>query len=168
MSWSVLVPLHSLARGPVRMRLEPGDAERAAAAEQLALAGLPELSAEVEVSPWLDGCEVRGRWRARVTQTCGVTLDPFDAALGGDFTVRAVPAGSPNAPSEAPEVELDIDSDDPPDILPGAEVDVAAYVIEHLALELDPFPRKPDAVFEAPEAEPEASPFAVLGRLRPQ
>ena len=41
------------------------------------------------------------------------------------------------------------------------------HVIEHLALEIDPFPRKPDAVFEPPATEEETSPFAVLKGLKP-
>lgn len=168
MSWSVLVPLHALARGPVQRTLEPDAEQRAEAATQLGVAAIPALSAEVTVAPWMDGCEVRGRWRGVVTQTCGVTLDLFDTDLQGDFTVRAVPAGSPHAPSEDPEIVVDLESDDPPDVLPHPEVDVAAYVVEHLALELDPFPRKPGAEFEPPEAEPEASPFAALLELKPK
>lgn len=168
MSWSVLVPLHALDRGVVRLQLSPGAAERAAAAAQLALPAIPELSAEVTIAPWMDGCEVTGRWRAVVTQTCGVSLELFDQPLAGDFVVRAVPAGSPHAPSEETEIELDLEGEDPPDVLSAPEVDAAAYVVEHLALELDPFPRKPDAVFEAPDAEARISPFSVLDKLRPQ
>lgn len=167
MSWSLRVPLNQLSRGSVAMVLAPTDAERALAAEQLAVIAIPVLTAEVSVAPWLDGCEVRGRWRGTVTQACGVSLDPFDTDLAGEFTVRAVPAGSANAPGKDPEIEISLDEDDPPDVLEAPEVDVAAYVVEHLALELDPFPRKPDAVFEAPPPEDNVSPFATLARLKP-
>ncbi|WP_236627552.1 hypothetical protein [Caulobacter sp. B11] len=44
---------------------------------------------------------------------------------------------------------------------------MSGYVIEHLALELDPFPRKPGAVFVAPPEPVELSPFAALKRLKP-
>jgi hypothetical protein len=52
--------------------------------------------------------------------------------------------------------------------LDGDRIDPAAYVVEHLALALDPFPRKPGAVFQPPEATPEASLFAVLLELKPR
>ena len=51
----------------------------------------------------------------------------------------------------------------------GADViDLGDYVVEHLALEIDPFPRRPGAVFEAPEPLPETSPFAALKALKPR
>jgi uncharacterized metal-binding protein YceD (DUF177 family) len=134
MDWSVIVPLSDIARGPVRRDLEPDAAQRAQAAEQLALPAIERLSAEVTVSPWLDGAEVRGVWQGRVIQICGVTLDPFPVDLSGEFRVTAVPPGSPNAPSEDPEIIIDMEAEDPPDVLPAPEVDIAAYVVEHWRL----------------------------------
>ena len=168
MNWSVVVPLHRLDRGAVRLSLAPTAEERAEAARVLALPAVDALSAEVTVSPWLDGATVAGRWRAAVQQTCGVTLEPFETELEGDFAVNVVPPGSPNAPSEDPEQTIDLDAPDPPDVLARSEVDVAAYVVEHLALELDPFPRKPGVSWEPPKDDAPASPFAALGRLKPQ
>jgi uncharacterized metal-binding protein YceD (DUF177 family) len=165
--WVKTVRLHELAKGPVRLTLEADAAQRSRIAGDLGLESLPSLSAEVVVKPWLDGAEVTGRFRAVVEQVCSVSLDPFEQPLEGEIAVRAVPAGSPHAADEAGgEVELDPDAPDPPDVLAGDAVDVAAYVVEHLALEIDPFPRKPGAEFEfAPPAE-EASPFAVLKKLK--
>jgi uncharacterized metal-binding protein YceD (DUF177 family) len=167
MDWSVKVPLNALANGPVRRVLSPDEAERAQTAERLAIVALERLEAEVTVAPWLDGAEVKGRWRGRVVQTCGVSLDPFPTDLSGEFRIKCVPAGSPNAPSEDPEIVVDMEAEDPPDVLPAPEVDIAAYVVEHLALELDPFPRAPGVEFEAPEPETPASPFAALQKLKP-
>ena len=166
--WRETVRLGELARGRVHRRLEPDSAQLAGLAGQLGLGSLESLTAEVTVSSWLDGAEVDGRFTAQVTQICGVTLDPFEATVSGDFRVRVVPPGSPNIPAneEGDEMELDLDADDPPDVLEGEEIDIAHYVTEHLALEIDPFPRKPDAVFEPPAPEEEASPFAVLRKLR--
>ena len=42
---------------------------------------------------------------------------------------------------------------------------MSGYVVEHLALELDPFPRKPGAVFVQPPEPTEISPFAALKAL---
>jgi uncharacterized metal-binding protein YceD (DUF177 family) len=166
-TWSRTVKLHVLARGAVRVRLEPHADERAAIARRLGLESLPELSAEVTVKPWLDGVEVGGRFDAVVEQVCGVTLEPFEQPVSGEFEVCVVPAGSPHAAAvEGGELELDAEAPDAPDVLASDAIDVAAYVVEHLALELDPFPRKPGVNFEYEPPESEASPFAVLQKLK--
>jgi uncharacterized metal-binding protein YceD (DUF177 family) len=167
--WSVPVRLSDIARQPLSRRLEPDEATRAAIAKGLDLEALPAFSAEVSVSPWNDGAEVQGRWTATVTYRCGLTLEPFDDDLSGRFTVRAVPQSSPlasQAESPGEELEVDLEADDPPDVLETDALDLGAYLVEHLALELEPLPRKPGAVFEPPvQAEPE-SPFAVLKQLK--
>jgi uncharacterized metal-binding protein YceD (DUF177 family) len=61
---------------------------------------------------------------------------------------------------------VDPEADDPPDVLEDDVIDVAAYLVEHLALEIDPFPRKPGAEFEPPPEERPTSPFAVLQGLK--
>ena len=168
MSWTHEIRLAEVQRGPVNLRLEADAATRKAIARRLGLVSLESLSAELALRPWLDGAELTGRLVADVTQTCSVTADDFPEQISGDIFVRMVPAGSPNAPA-APtgdEIEVDLEGDDPPDVLEGDRIDLAAYVVEHLSLELDPFPRKPGAVFEPPAETESASPFAVLRRLK--
>lgn len=165
--WNRPVRLHELARGPVRLSLEADAAQRAKIAGDLGLESLPSLTAEVTLKPWLDGVELTGRFRAVVEQVCSVSLDPFEQPVAGDIEVRAVPHDSPNAPQgHAGEMELDPDAPDPPDVLEADAVDVAAYVVEHLALEIDPFPRKPGVAFEFTPPAEEESPFAVLKKLK--
>lgn len=147
--------------------LDADEATRAAIAAQLQILALHRLSAEVRIRPWLDGAELRGVWNAAVAYTCGVTLDPFDQPLEGAFTLHVVPAGSLHAPSSDAEISLDPDAPDPPDVAEGVLIDVAAYVVEYLGLELDPFPRKPGAEFVQPEEPPEPSPFGKLLQLKP-
>lgn len=164
--WSRILKLHELGRGPVRLHLEPDADQRAAIARQLRLESLPALSADLTVSPWLDGLEITGRLRGVVGQICGVSLDPFEQEIDGDIELRAVPPGSPHAlTTESGDLELDADGPDAPDLLNGDSIDLAAYVIEHLALELDPFPRKPGATFEYEAPTEETSPFAALKKL---
>src|SRR5581483_2761701 len=99
--------LHELGRGPLAVKLAPDAAERAEAARDLGLESLPAFVAELTVKPWLDGAEVTGRFQAVVEQLCSVSLDPFERPLSGEIDVRVVPAGSPNAPTPAAEVEVD-------------------------------------------------------------
>lgn len=168
-AWDRKLRLAELDRGPVTLRLEPDVETRAAIAKRLGLKGLPALTADLAVRPWLDGAEITGRLRATVEQVCSVTVEPFEQDLQGDIDLRVVPAGSENAPADeaSGEVDLDLDAPDPPDVLEGEEIDLAEYVVEHLALEIDPFPRKPGAEFDYTPETPEESPFAVLRRLKP-
>lgn len=150
----------------VDFTFEPDEAARAAMAKALGLAALPAYSAEARLEPWLDGAELSVRWKGQAVQICGVTLDPFSTDLAGTFLIRMVPSGSPNAVKQTGEVVLELEQDDPPDELVDDRIDLAAYAIEHLGLELDPFPRSPGATFEPPEPTPIISPFADLGRLK--
>lgn len=167
-SWRHTVRLSDLARGPISLTLEPDEATRAELAKELGLESLPAFSGRLTVRPWLDGAEITGKFKARVEQICGVSLDPFESDLAGDIAVHVVPAGSPNAPidSGGGEIEMDLEAPDPPDVLDSEEIDLAAYLVEHLALEIDPFPRKPGAEFQYTPDAPEESPFAVLKKLK--
>lgn len=168
--WTHAVTFAEVARGLPAQPLEASERERKAIARDLNLVAIGELTAKVSVAPWLDGAELRGRFHAAITQTCSVSAEDFDDTVEGDFTVHVLPPGSPNAPTDdsGAELDLDPDADDPPDLAEGESIDLAHYVIEHLALELDPFPRKPGAVFAPPPEETPASPFAALRNLRPK
>lgn len=165
--WRDTVLLSQVARSAVQRRIKPEPDQLAAIARTIGVERLDSLEANVSASPWMDGAEVRGRFTADVVQTCGVTLEPLEQAVSGDFLLRLLPPESPNLPANDEDPDLDPEADDPPEALEGEEIDFAAYVVEHLALEIDPFPRKPGAVFEPPKVEEEASPFAVLKRLKP-
>jgi uncharacterized metal-binding protein YceD (DUF177 family) len=166
-AWTTKVRLHELGRGVFSVRLEPDAAERAQIAKALDLVSLSALSAKLTIKPWMDGADITGRFDAVVEQVCAVSLDNFEHPLSGDIELRVVPAGSPQAPEPTGgEIDYDPEAPDPPDILEGDAIDLAAYVVEHLALEIDPFARKPGVEFDyTPEPEPE-SPFAVLRKLK--
>ncbi|HZC17037.1 MAG TPA: YceD family protein [Caulobacteraceae bacterium] len=165
-AWPHLIGLGEARRG-ASLRLVADDTARAAIAAALELVALEQLEAEVTLTEWLDGVLIAGAWRARIAQICGISLDPFETNLEGRFKVLAVPLGSANAPAESlGEVEIDAEAEDPPDVLESESIDVGAYVIEHLALEIDPFPRKPGVTFEAPDAPTTPSPFDALRALK--
>jgi uncharacterized metal-binding protein YceD (DUF177 family) len=166
--WPCEIPLAQVDRGAVKLRLEPSEDQRKAIAKQLNLVSLEEFSAEVFLTSWLDGAEVSGVLRARVIQTCSATADDFETPIDARFDLRVLPANSKNAPQdeESGDLGVDPDADDPPDVLEGDKIDVSGYVVEHLGLELDPFPRKPGAVFVQPPEPVELSPFSALKGLK--
>jgi hypothetical protein len=166
--WSEPVRLNQIGQTKLTRRIVADEAARKEIARDLGLDRLDQLQAELTIEPWFDGVQVRGRWSASIEQTCGVTLEPLPSELQGEFTVRAVPAGSPHAPQAAvEEVVVDPDSEDPPDVLDEDAIDLAAFVVEQLALEVDPFPRKPGAEFVQPDMPQPPSPFEALRNFKP-
>jgi hypothetical protein len=166
-AWPITLALHELGRGAGERRLIAEGPTLKRIAEALDLLELKSLEATLRISPWLDGAEIEGRWSAVVVQMCGITLEPFETALGGELALRAVPSGSAALPVDPDhELELDPDADDPPDEITDGILPLGTYVVEDLSLAIDPFPRKPGATFEAPEGPAEPSPFAALARLK--
>jgi hypothetical protein len=141
-----------------------------------ALNGLPavlSLAATLDVRRWRgDGLEVGGDVRARVRQTCVLTLEEFETDVETPVDLRFAPpreAPRPRSRRHEPEPEPTIHDlgDDPPDELVGGAVDLGAVVSEFLTLALDPYPHKPGARFEEPAPESGdnvVSPFANLRR----
>jgi len=161
--WSAPIRLDQVGKGTAR-KLSANEEQRNALARQLELQSLDLLEAEVEVLPWGKDYEIKGRFHARAVQTCGVTLEPLPVELEGRFSVKASEEASPDESN--PDLEITLETPDPPDLIENGVIDLAAYVVEHFALELDPFPRKPGAEFEPPKGDAEPSPFAVLASLR--
>jgi hypothetical protein len=166
-AWPIDMPLNALGRTPVERRIVAEGPALLRIAQAVRVDAVKALEASLRLSPWLDGVEIHGRWSAVVVQTCGVSLEPFDSPLVGDFVVRAVPTGSDLLqPGDGHELELDAEAEDPPDEIHDGMLHLGAYVVEDLSLAIDPFPRKPDAVFTPPDVSDEPSPFAVLARLK--
>jgi hypothetical protein len=137
-----------------------------AVARFLGLEDVSHLSARLTLQPWFDGAEIAGEMEARFTRLCGLTLEPFEVLLDEPLFLRALPAGSAHAPPPpSGEIDLELEVEDPPEVLGVDGVDLGDVVVQTLALALDPFPRKPGAVFVAPGASRDDSPFGVLARL---
>jgi len=155
------VRLHQIGAGLTRT-IEPDEGARARVAQALDLAALDELSADIDLKPSASGWRLEGRLRARLAQTCGVTLEPLPVEIDDRFVVSFAEAVDP----DVGEIIIDLEEDDGPDLIEDGRVDLGQVVVEQLALRLDPFPRKPGAEFVQPEEPAEISPFAVLRRLK--
>jgi uncharacterized metal-binding protein YceD (DUF177 family) len=131
---------------------------------------LPRLDARFEVlRHGSAGLRVTGDVSATVVQTCVVTLDPLTDEVDEAVDVVFEPAApEPAKPAEKALAEEDLgDAADPPETLVDGAIDLGALAVEFLTLGLDPYPRKADAVFEAPAAGDDRadSPFAALVAL---
>lgn len=168
MTGETRIRIGDLAAGPVHRVLSPDSGERQALARRLGLEALDSLEAELDIRAWMDGCEVAGRFKGDVVQVCGVSLEPFSQPVSGEIQVRLVPPGSPSLPVDEGdgEVEISLETPDPPEVLDGDVVDLGELLEEHLALAIDPFPRKPGVVFEWEAGPDPTSPFAALRTLK--
>ncbi len=159
--YSEPVRLHQIGTG-VKRTLEPDDATRARIAKALDLASLDAFSATMDLAPSPGGWRLKGRVRASLAQTCGITLEPLPAEIDVSFSVSLAEA----VDEDSEEIVITLD-DESPDLVDGGQIDLGQYAVEQLALMLDPFPRKPGAEFVQPPEPTEISPFAVLKQLRP-
>ncbi|WP_315720497.1 MULTISPECIES: DUF177 domain-containing protein [unclassified Bradyrhizobium] len=147
------------------------------AATRSALAAMGELRevmsahAAFDVVQKRDGkVHVEGRVRARIGQTCVVTLDPIETEI--DEPIDQMFAPPEDIPELAEFVEDDpnseVDTADPPEPIVNGQIDLGRLAADALFLGIDPYPRKPGAAFEQPAeaADPEDHPFAALKALK--
>lgn len=122
--------------------------ELKALAKRLDVPALHALSAELHVKPWRGGgFKVSGLLKADVEQVSVISLEAFRQV--GNFQVERyfLPASAAHGANE---------SDEDIDIIQGGIIDIGEVVAETLALELDPYPRKPGESFadgQGPEDE---------------
>jgi uncharacterized metal-binding protein YceD (DUF177 family) len=150
-----------------RLDLVADEPARAAIAERLGLESIDRLEAHAVLSRNGDSVHVQGRVAASFTQRCVATGDPVAAHVDEAFEVQFLP--EPMVDRADSEIELD-----PGDLdvvfHDGSAIDLGGAIADTLALSIDPFPRSAGAETALREAgvltEAEASPFAVLAKLR--
>jgi uncharacterized metal-binding protein YceD (DUF177 family) len=140
---------------------------RAAIARLASVVDLPRFEASFDVTRHgPGGLRVVGRVSAAVTQTCSVTLDPMTSEVNEDVDLVFLPSPA-GVPATTSEREVEVPLEDEPEALIDGTIDLAALATEFLMLGINPYPRKPESVFEAPVAESKSpGPFAALAGLR--
>ena len=150
-------------------------AASAAECRRLAVLGslreVKSADASLDLTPMREGrLHVVGRVRARVGQTCVVTLDPIENEI--DEAIDLIFAPPEQIPALADLVDDAATSDaeipDPPEPITGGMIDLGRLATDALLLAIDPHPRKRGAVFESPVIpnDPEDHPFAALKALK--
>ena len=169
--WSVPVTVAQIPDTGLHRDIEAGRAAREAMAEVAGLREILSASASLDVTPKSGGrFHVAGRVRARIGQTCVVTLDPIENDI--DEPVDLIFAPPEQVPQLADLVdeaaESDVEIPDPPEPIVNGVIDLGRLATDALFLRIDPYPRRPDAVFEPPvvAADPEDHPFAALKALQ--
>jgi hypothetical protein len=169
--WSVPVIVAQLPDVGLHRDIEADRTVREAMADVAGLREILAASAALDVTPKNGGrVHVAGRVRARIGQTCVVTLDPIENDIDEAIDLIFAP------PEQIPELadlvdeaaESDVEIPDPPEPIENGVIDLGRVATDALFLAIDPYPRKKDAVFEPPvvDADPEDHPFAALKSLQ--
>jgi hypothetical protein len=138
---------------------------RAAVARIAGLRDLPRLQANFDVTRHGGGLRVAGRVSATIGQTCVVTLEPLASEIDEEAVVVFTPQTI--AKRQAGESGATKETADETEPLIDGTIDLGVLATEFLILGLDPYPRKPDAVFQPPpDATAEEGPFAPLAALK--
>jgi uncharacterized metal-binding protein YceD (DUF177 family) len=168
--WSIPIAVEQIPDTGLHRDAEADQAVRAAMAEVAGLRGVLSADASFDVTPLSGGrVHVAGRVRARIGQTCVVTLDPIENDIDEPIDLVFAP------PEQIPELADLVDDDgeseipDPPEPIENGVIDLGRLATDVLFLAIDPYPRKSDAVFEpvVTAPDPEDHPFAALKAFRP-
>jgi hypothetical protein len=169
--WRVPIAVMQMPDAGLHREIEADAATRAAIAEVADVREVLSAHASLDVTPMSGGrFHVVGRARARIGQICVVTLEPIENDIDEPIDLIFAP------PEQIPEMsalvdeaeESDQETPDPPEPIDNGIIDLGRLATDALLLGIDPYPRKPDAVFEplVEAADPEDHPFAALKALK--
>jgi len=153
-------------------RIEATGAETANIARLLDLVRLDSLSFDYRLRRGAgERIHLAGRLKARVIQTCVISLEPVEAVI--DVPVEAEFWPTPLIEELEKKVE-DLGQSglaDWPDAIMDGTIDLGPIIYETLATSLEPYPKRPGASLQwspgAPETDPpETGPFAGLAKLK--
>jgi len=169
--WRSPVTVAQIPESGLHRDIEADPATRETMAE---LAGLREVlfaRATFDVTVRSGGrVHVGGRVRARIGQTCVVTLELIENDIDEPIDLEFAP------PEQIPELADLVDEaedseeeiPDPPEPIMGGMIDLGRVATDAILLAIDPYPRKPGAVFDPriEATDPEDHPFAALKALQ--
>jgi uncharacterized metal-binding protein YceD (DUF177 family) len=156
---------------PFEMKLSTDAQERAHIAIAYDLQGVEELGANLTLTRKGSRLKVVGKVTAKVTQRCIITLEPVQSRVSETLDLTFAPPASVRGGKGRHETQseetLQMDVEDPPELILDGTVDLGAAMLEFFALGLDPYPRKAGAEFaEKQVSDPVEHPFAALARLK--
>jgi uncharacterized metal-binding protein YceD (DUF177 family) len=164
--FSRVARVDALPREGQAVTIEAAPAEREALASHYHLPAIAALTATLRLEPQgRGGARVTGVVHGELTQICVVSLEPFPATVDEAVDVRFAPqtAADSRPPGLKETQTFSLADEDEPDPVIDGKIDLGALTAEFFALGLDPYPRKPGAMFErSTKTEPTDSPFSAL------
>ena len=169
--WRVPIAVAQIPDTGLHRDIDADQATRNAVADVGGLREVLSVQASFDVTPKSGGrYHVAGHVRARVGQTCVVTLEEIESDIDEPIDlIFAPPEQIPQMAALVDEAEESgDDTPDPPEPIENGIIDLGRLATDALYLGVDPYPRKADAVFEPFVAapDPEDHPFAALKALK--
>lgn len=171
--WRAPVTVAHIPDTGLHRELEASAAERQAMADLAGVRDIPLAQATFDVVPKSGGrVQVTGHVRARVGQTCVVTLEPIESEIDEEVDLIFAPEAEVRRLADLIEEGQDdqepAEVADPPEAIVNGIIDLGRIATDALFLAIDPYPRKPGVVFEAEVTalDPEDYPFAALKALQ--
>jgi uncharacterized metal-binding protein YceD (DUF177 family) len=169
--WRVPVIVEQIPESGLHRDIEADPAVRRAMAEIGGLREVLSAQASLDVTPKSGGrFHVTGQVRARVGQTCVVTLEDIESDIDEAVDlIFAPPEQVPQMAALVDEAEQnDEETPDPLEPIENGMIDLGKVATDALYLAVDPYRRKLGAIFEpvVEAADPEDHPFAALRALK--
>ena len=166
--WHLPVSLSEISEGGRHFEIAAPEETRKEIAQLAGVRSLPRLQATFDVKRYgSDGLRVEGEVSATVGQNCVVTLEPLDNEIKEKIHLVFAPPRAPVTTEGDDEDSAEPVGLNDPEPLEGNAIDLGVLATEFLLLGIDPYPRKPDAAFEAPAAADESDhPIAALAELK--
>lgn len=160
---SRLLKVDGIPRAGIEERIVAKPAERAALAKRLRIVDLKRFEANITVEHEKGRMlTVTGGIYAELTQECVVTLEPIDEVLRDNFDILMAPDYVLKKRGSAPIGEYA--ETEAPEPIEGGILDLGEIAVQHLAMSIDPYPRKEGAAWAAVtvgESQDYAEPKAV-------
>jgi hypothetical protein len=163
--WSAPVRVEDVPETGLHLDLVADEHVRAEIARLAGVDALPRLEAVFDIVRKGDAMQVTGHVSGTVGQTCVVTLEPLENRIEEQVDLVFAPVRA--EVSDGGEHHIGPGEAEPPEPLVGGVADLGTVATEFLLLGIDPYPRKPGAVFASPVRGADADgPFAALAALK--
>ncbi|MDJ0612179.1 MAG: DUF177 domain-containing protein [Rhizobiaceae bacterium] len=172
------VPVSKLPNSGRHIIFDADAADLQEISSEIGVEKVSEFAAKLLARPWnKGGMALKGELVVNLEQACVVTSEPVPATLNVNIDRKYLPVGKTirrEKTNEDGELVIDPDASDLPDEFSGDTINLWEAILEEIVLELDPFPRTPNAEISVeylPEddansaAEQTHSPFAELNAL---
>jgi hypothetical protein len=164
--WRVPMSVGDVPESGLRVELEADEATRRAVAKTAGVDDIARLTARFDLARrGRNGLHVTGLVSALVGQLCVVSFEPIANEVSEAIDLSF--GDETSMPTAARPLDIAVDAADPAEPLVNGMVDLGAIATEFLILAIDPYPRKPGAVFAAPpDRETVGKAFAALAALK--
>jgi len=177
--FSHIIHVSELRSGPLELDIVANAQELNALKDRFNVQDLSDFKGHIVLEK-LENADVsvNGTFTAQIQQQCVVTLENVNSGVTGSFALIYSPDfidKDDQEPEEEEEFEDINELSDTPEPLLDGKIDVGEALSQHLALEIDPFPRLKDAQFDGlvigPKKDEEGAfekknPFQVLEKLK--